>query len=107
MARGVMVNEFDMKGYNDKMKAREVPNRDGSEDIYTPLDVNVGIQLFRKIEDKSPKRSHVVIDQLGHTLVVDYFVLGVKAYFKYERRSGKLTVFLEDADGTEVIATYE
>jgi hypothetical protein len=101
---GTALSQFDMKAHNEQ---RHYERDTGNEFAYVPPGSNVALQFYSKVKDESPSRTHHVIDQVGWTLVQDHYTFGVKVFAKYERKEGRLTLFVEDEDGMTTIATYE
>jgi hypothetical protein len=106
--RNVQSKPFDLPAYQERAVRETPPRRDGVESVFTPIGVPVGIEIHRKTgetpEHKPPNR--ISVDQMGSTVVLDYYIFGVKVYAKYEREARSLTLFIEDSEGMEKYATW-
>lgn len=70
---------------------------------------SVTLQMVRKKEDVLSKAisNRNVRDNIGHTLVIAHEAFAVTTYFKYRRKEGTLSIFVDGGEGPVEIATYE
>ena len=77
-----------------------------------PYDCPAFMRVFRRINVQKPGKKATSVEDLGTTVELDYFTFGVRVYLKHTRQktrggSSKLSIIIEDSEGTEVLAQYE
>ena len=77
----------------------------------SPYDMPMYLRFWRRLRDRTVGKN-ASMDNLGSTMEIDIYPIGVKVYVKMDRpqakgEPGKYSIIIEDGDGREVVASYE